>query len=74
MIGARLKLFLAAVGAAFVAGLTLALKWAGMRRKADQAKALRKDLKQVENVQDAIETSRAGGASWRDRLRKHNDK
>jgi hypothetical protein len=70
----RVGRWLALAGAAFVTGLTLALKWASLRRKADEGDRAKAGLKTVEKVSDAIEKSRADGASWHDRLRKRSDK
>jgi hypothetical protein len=49
----RVGRWLALAGAAFVTGLTLALKWASLRRKADEGDRAKAGLKTVKDVNDA---------------------
>jgi predicted homoserine dehydrogenase-like protein len=74
IMGSRVGRWLALAGAVIMA--VAALRWDAARdaikdAKHKQAKA---DLKTVKDVGDAIEKSRADGASWHDRLRKRSDK
>lgn len=73
MLGGKLAVFLGAAGAAILA--IIGIRWDAKRDERKDAKIadLEANEKTRKDVEDAVESSHAGGAAWVDRLRDSAD-